>query len=123
MSTDRTNKDQELDFLMDRRPSIYASFWFMLIFRFLLWLAAVGFFIMGIIFSTSGYLNEASSSVLGELDVENIRWILATSCFLISIALAIAVWIGRMLLRRNAFIIEINTWYKKRNKDNSPKIS
>ncbi len=124
------DKKREIEFilLMKRRPNIYGNRFGVRLLKGLLWLAALFFLISGIILTTSAINESTQDAVFGMKTVvdKNHKGMLAACCFLIWASLSIAVWFGRMLQKRNAFLIELDVWHvnkQEKEKDKSRKPS
>lgn len=107
-------KEIQLDSLMKNRPNIYGNTIVIVLLRLLIWGLAIGFAIAGVLIA----FDEISISAFGrfsepiECKVDS-QFVISTCCFLLSIALFLSVRIGRMLLQRNVFIMDLDEWYQE----------
>lgn len=118
MDSKRTEKEVEFDLLMKSRPNIYGNRFSVIVLKSILRLASLFFLVCGIILTLSSIWESTKNDVFGVgFKVQkNNKEMLAACCFLIWTALTVAVWFGRMLLKRNAFLIALDIWHQNQIK-------
>ncbi|GAB5424985.1 MAG: hypothetical protein Crog4KO_21320 [Crocinitomicaceae bacterium] len=115
MNDQGKKKEIEFNLLMKRRPNIYGNRFGVRLLKRLLWLAALFFLISGIILTISAISENTKDAVFGMETVvdKNHKGMLAACCFLIWASLSVAVWFGKMLQKRNEFLIELDIWHQQ----------
>jgi len=112
-------KIKELQTILDAQPSVSGNTYFIFIIWGISWLLAITFFILGIglllesLLHYKIFLNFVARQINLVLD-ENQRWTLSSSFGILSLILAAIfssmIFICRMVLVRNHFIIQLEDW-------------
>ncbi len=112
-------KIKELQTILDAQPSVSGNTYFIFIIWGISWLLAITFFILGIglllesLLHYKIFLDFVARQINLVLD-ENQRWTLSSSFGILSLILAAVfgsmIFICRMVLVRNHFIIQLEDW-------------
>lgn len=102
--------NKELDIIMKNRPNIWGNSIGMLLIRILAWVGAILCFAAGIYFLTLSTTNSSDNSFFEGLYYKDSNPIFAAFCLLLSLLLFFIVRMGRMLLVRNSFILDVKEW-------------
>ena len=112
-------KIKELQTILDAQPSVSGNTYFIFIIWGISWLLAITFFILGIglllesLLHCKIFLDFVARQINLVLD-ENQRWTLSSSFGILSLILAAIfgsmIFICRMVLVRNHFIIQLEDW-------------
>lgn len=112
-------KIKELQNILNTQPSVSGNTFFVFLIWGLSWLLAIAFFILGIglllesLLHYKIFLDFVSRQINLVLDQEQ-RWKISTSFGIISLVLAFVfvgmIFISKMVLIRNHFIIQIEDW-------------
>ncbi|OFZ51114.1 MAG: hypothetical protein A3D92_09080 [Bacteroidetes bacterium RIFCSPHIGHO2_02_FULL_44_7] len=105
--------DPELDFMMRNRPNIYGNSLLIFLLKLIAWLLALGCVVMGIYFASNAGLLESHEQSDQDLSFAHSHLIYAVASFLLALTMMVIVWFGRMLIRRNQFIMALEEWYQK----------
>jgi hypothetical protein len=113
--------DPQLDVIISRRPSIYGNTLVIALLKLIAFLLIFVFGALGVYFSYCAGSDELRGDPMRLPDLAEMHHLLlAVTCFLLSFCMMIIVWFGRMLIRRNQFIMVVEEWYLERTKSETP---
>lgn len=106
--------DPELKYILEHRPNIYGNTLFIALVKFMAWLLCLAAILMGIYLAYIAALSDTPDPKISREEMTEGILFLSVLCFLFALLLMVIVWFGRMLIRRNQFIMALDEWYEKK---------